>query len=66
MKRKKKLQLDAVLRWIHSEPIIMVLDKRSRPEKDDYGNQCCKKECGYITVDEPEKPILRNRGNASS
>ncbi|MCH97032.1 hypothetical protein A2U01_0018025, partial [Trifolium medium] len=48
MRRKKRLQQDAVLKWIRSEPIIMVPDRRSGPENDswknDYGNQGCQKE----------------------
>ncbi|MCI60330.1 hypothetical protein A2U01_0081586 [Trifolium medium] len=59
MKRKKILQRDAVLKWIHSEPIIMVPDRGLEPEEDswknNYGNQCCQKENGYITEDEPEQ-----------
>ncbi|MCI35837.1 hypothetical protein A2U01_0057058 [Trifolium medium] len=55
VKRRRRLQLDAVLKWICSEPIIMVPDKKSGPEEDDYGNQCCQIECGYITEDEPEQ-----------
>ncbi|MCI85588.1 hypothetical protein A2U01_0106867, partial [Trifolium medium] len=54
-----RLQLDAVLKWIRSKPIIMVPDGRSGPEKDswknDYSNQCCQRECGYITEDETEQ-----------
>ncbi|MCI45286.1 hypothetical protein A2U01_0066525 [Trifolium medium] len=59
MKRKKRLQLDAILKWIRSRPIIMVLDRGSGPEKDswksDYGNPCCQRECGNITDDEPKR-----------
>ncbi|MCI71306.1 hypothetical protein A2U01_0092569, partial [Trifolium medium] len=55
MKRKKRLQLDAVLQWIHNRPIIMVPDRGSEPEEDtgksNYGNPCCQRECGYITED---------------
>ncbi|MCI53337.1 hypothetical protein A2U01_0074583, partial [Trifolium medium] len=59
MKRKRRLQLDATLKWIHSRPIIMIPDRGSGPEEDswknDYGNPCCQRECGYITEDEPER-----------
>ncbi|MCI52843.1 hypothetical protein A2U01_0074089, partial [Trifolium medium] len=59
MKRKKRLQQDAVLKWIRNEPIIMVPDGRSGPGEDswknNYEHQCCQKESGYITEDEPEQ-----------
>ncbi|MCI50759.1 hypothetical protein A2U01_0072003 [Trifolium medium] len=59
MKRKKRLQRDAILKWIRSEPIIMVPDRRSGPEEDswkyDYEHQCYQKESGYITEGEPEQ-----------
>ncbi|MCI83017.1 hypothetical protein A2U01_0104292, partial [Trifolium medium] len=59
MKRKKKLQLEAVLEWIRDKPIIMVPDRGSGPEKDsrksNYGNPRCQREYGYITEDEPER-----------
>ncbi|MCI74426.1 hypothetical protein A2U01_0095690 [Trifolium medium] len=59
MKRKKKLQRDAVLEWIHNRPIIMVPNRGSGPEKDsrksNYGNPCYQREYGYITEDEPER-----------
>ncbi|MCI79519.1 hypothetical protein A2U01_0100790, partial [Trifolium medium] len=46
MQRKKKLQQDAVLKWIRSEPIIMVPERRAGPEKDSWKNnyQCCQEE----------------------
>ncbi|MCI58569.1 hypothetical protein A2U01_0079824, partial [Trifolium medium] len=50
MKRKKKRQQDAVLKWIHSEPRIMV------PEKRPEGDQCCQDEIRYIIEDEPVQP----------
>ncbi|MCI97366.1 hypothetical protein A2U01_0118667, partial [Trifolium medium] len=56
MKRKKKLQLDVVLEWIHNRPTVMVPDRGSGPEEDsrkrNYGNPCCQRERGYITEDE--------------
>ncbi|MCI66481.1 hypothetical protein A2U01_0087739 [Trifolium medium] len=59
MKRKKRLQLDAVLKWIHNRPIKMVPDRGSGPEEDsrrsNYGNPCCRREHGYITEDEPKR-----------
>ncbi|MCI09497.1 hypothetical protein A2U01_0030583, partial [Trifolium medium] len=58
MKRNRRLQLDAILKWIRSRPII-IPDRGSRPEEDswknDYGNPCGQRECGYITKDEPEQ-----------
>ncbi|MCI56273.1 hypothetical protein A2U01_0077524, partial [Trifolium medium] len=41
MKRKKKRQQDAVLKWIRSEPRILVPERRPAGDswKNDY--QCC-------------------------
>ncbi|MCI67040.1 hypothetical protein A2U01_0088298, partial [Trifolium medium] len=59
MTRKRRLQLDAVLKSIRIKPIIMVPDKGSGPEEDsrksNYGNLCCQRERGYITEDEPKQ-----------
>ncbi|MCI58359.1 hypothetical protein A2U01_0079614, partial [Trifolium medium] len=59
MKRKKRLQQNAVLKWIRNEPIIMVPDRRPGPGEDswknNYEHQGCQKESGYITEDEPER-----------
>ncbi|MCI65355.1 hypothetical protein A2U01_0086613, partial [Trifolium medium] len=56
-KRKKKLQQDAILKWIRSEPIIMVPEKRAGSGEDPWKNnyQCCQEEIGYITEDEPKR-----------
>ncbi|MCI49951.1 hypothetical protein A2U01_0071195, partial [Trifolium medium] len=59
MKRKRRHQLDAVLEWIHGEPLLTVPDKGSEPykhwKKNDGDDRDCQKECGYITEDEPER-----------
>ncbi|MCI57084.1 hypothetical protein A2U01_0078335, partial [Trifolium medium] len=59
IKRKKIHHLDAVLKWIHNRPIIMVPDRGSGPEEDsgksNYGNLYCQGERGYITEDEPKQ-----------
>ncbi|MCI63823.1 hypothetical protein A2U01_0085080, partial [Trifolium medium] len=52
-------QQDAVLKWIRSEPRIMVPERKPEGEswKDDY--QYCQDEIRYITEDEPERTYPR-------
>ncbi|MCI60255.1 hypothetical protein A2U01_0081510, partial [Trifolium medium] len=46
MKRKKKLQQDAILKWIRSEPKIMVPEKRAGLGNESWKNdyECCQEE----------------------
>ncbi|MCI90252.1 hypothetical protein A2U01_0111544, partial [Trifolium medium] len=52
-KRKRRLQHDAVLRWIRSESKIMVPEKRAASGEESWKNdyECCQEEIGYITED---------------
>ncbi|MCI91596.1 hypothetical protein A2U01_0112890, partial [Trifolium medium] len=57
VKRRKRLQHDAVLKWIRSNPRIMVPEKQTGSGEESWKNdcQCCQEEIGYITEDAPEQ-----------
>ncbi|MCI57327.1 hypothetical protein A2U01_0078578 [Trifolium medium] len=55
IQRRKKRQQEAVLRWIHSKPRIMVPEKQVRTEKEPWVNVYCQKEIRCITEDVPEQ-----------
>ncbi|MCI46320.1 hypothetical protein A2U01_0067560 [Trifolium medium] len=58
MKRKRRQQLEAVLKWTHSRPMIVVPDEGSRPDEQWWNSDCdkqdCQGECGCITDDHPK------------
>ncbi|MCI58631.1 hypothetical protein A2U01_0079886 [Trifolium medium] len=57
IQRRKKRQQEAVLKWIRSEPRIMVPEKQGGSEKESWKNdyENCQEEIGYITEDVPEQ-----------
>ncbi|MCI87588.1 hypothetical protein A2U01_0108872 [Trifolium medium] len=56
-KRKKRLQHDAVLRWIRNKPRIMIPEKRAGSGEESWRNdyEYCQEEIRCITEDVPEQ-----------